>query len=58
MQVGVCFLLDGEENCALTGLNAQDENHGENRKLKQEEFLKADYIFLRSVEHPKSAAES
>ena len=43
--------MDGKEYCAFTGLGAQDEGSWYMRKLRQEEFLRAGFIFARYVEN-------
>ena len=49
--MGLVFLRDGEEMWDVTLLSAQDEKSWYEGKLKREQFLGANYIFLRSVEH-------
>ena len=50
-QAGLAYAMDGKECCAFTGLGAQDEGSWYMRKLRQEEFLGAGFIFVRYVEH-------
>ena len=58
VQVDLVFLLDGDEICAFIGPNAHDEKFWYMRKVRQDEFLKAGYTFLRSVKCQDRPLES
>ena len=51
VQVVLVFLLGVEAICAITGLSAQDEKILASAQADAGEFLQANYISLRSVEH-------
>ena len=50
-EAGRAYAMDAKEYCAFTGLGAQDEGSWYMRKLRQEEFLRAGFIFVRHVEN-------